>query len=295
MSKNVFAADLDELLHDVDVKSALKSLHLAVRIASHRGEGRDGVPWASGVLNEPSSDERQLAATIIRAAEKAYSLKIVDWDNTVVRDVAETLVGRALRVSVANSGRSPRGAQAFRQTCYARDFAVTRGLSRQWGDSLKVSDTFWSALEIPKPAVFIVHSRNDAAVHELAAVLRKMSTTPLLLHDSPNRGRSVVESLAASVALVSFAVVLFPADDVVEGKAGVLARARQNVIFELGYLVGRLGRERVCVLAEPGVELPSEYSGVIFYMKDTAGAWKRKLANELSLAGIDSDIDDGTT
>jgi predicted nucleotide-binding protein len=291
MSKKIFASDLDRLLHDVDVKSALKSLHLAVRITSHRGEGRDVVPWASGLLSEPSSDERQLAATIIRAAEKAYGTKIADWDATVVRDVAEALVARALSASVSHSGRSPRGAQAFRETCLARDFDVSRRLSLQPSDTSPARNRWWNSWEISKPAVFIVHSRNDAAVHELAAVLKTMSTTPFVLHDSPARGQSVVESLEAHVALASFAIVLFTVADMAEATTGPPSSARQNVIFELGYLVGRLGRERVCVLAEPGVELPSEYSGVIFYMKDTAGVWKRKLANELSLAGIDSEID----
>ena len=63
-------------------------------------------------------------------------------------------------------------------------------------------------------------------------------------------------------------------------------RARQNVIFELGFSVGRLGREHVCALYEDGVELPSDIHGVEYTALDTAGAWRGKVARELYEAGL---------
>jgi len=67
-------------------------------------------------------------------------------------------------------------------------------------------------------------------------------------------------------------------------------RARQNVIFELGYFIGRLGRNRVCALYSENVEIPSDYSGVLFIKFDEAGAWRLSLAKEIKAAGITVDM-----
>ena len=83
-----------------------------------------------------------------------------------------------------------------------------------------------------------------------------------------------------------FAVVLLTPDDMgcVAGSkidvAQLKPRARQNVILELGYFIGRLGRTRVCALHKGNVELPSDYQGVSTCRWTTVGAWKVKLAQE---------------
>jgi predicted nucleotide-binding protein len=64
------------------------------------------------------------------------------------------------------------------------------------------------------------------------------------------------------------------------GSTDLRARARQNVILELGYFLGRLGRTRVCALHRGGVELPSDFQGVVYIEFDSAGAWRAKLAQE---------------
>ena len=63
-------------------------------------------------------------------------------------------------------------------------------------------------------------------------------------------------------------------------------RARQNVIMELGYFMGRLSRLRVCALYKGGVELPSDYQGVLYTEMDSAGVWKSKLAQEFVQAKL---------
>ena len=82
-----------------------------------------------------------------------------------------------------------------------------------------------------------------------------------------------------SIIDVAFAIVLVTPDD--EGRLrgdGVLnARARQNVIWEWGYFVGRFGRGNVCALSSPGVELPSNLDGVVWIEMDAAGAWQLAL------------------
>ncbi len=93
---------------------------------------------------------------------------------------------------------------------------------------------------------------------------------------------------------MAFAIVLLTADD----RGGIAdsqydsqsLRARQNVIFELGYFIGKLGRNRVCALYSEGVEIPSDYSGVLFIKFDEAGAWRLAVAKEIKAAGIDIDM-----
>lgn len=67
-------------------------------------------------------------------------------------------------------------------------------------------------------------------------------------------------------------------------------RARQNVVFELGYFIGRLGRNRVCALYREGVEIPSDYSGVLYIKLDEAGGWRLALAKEMKAAELPVDM-----
>ena len=112
----------------------------------------------------------------------------------------------------------------------------------------------------------------------------------MILAEQASRGRTIIEKFEAHQ--VSFAVALLTPDD-----AGSLAiertdsrpRARQNVIFELGFFIGRLGRERVRALTKGEVEIPSDYSGVEYIPLDVGGGWKLHLVRELKAAGFDVD------
>lgn len=140
--------------------------------------------------------------------------------------------------------------------------------------------------------VFIVHGHDDAREHELARVLQDLtSTKPIILHEQPSGGRTILEKLEAFAASAGFAVALLTADDLgrPKGTEEDSARARQNVVFEAGYFAGRLGRDRVVLLHEADVELPSDLDGVLYVGLDAAGAWKMKLAHEMSNAGLTVD------
>jgi len=87
---------------------------------------------------------------------------------------------------------------------------------------------------------------------------------------------------------VVFAIILYTPCDIgraKEEKKG-RARARQNVVFEHGYLIGKLGRNRVCALVKDGVETPRDISGVIYKSMDFAGAWKTGILKEMKNIGI---------
>jgi predicted nucleotide-binding protein len=140
----------------------------------------------------------------------------------------------------------------------------------------------------PDGKVLVVHGRNHGVREQVARFLMKLELEPILLDEQAAQGRTLIEKLESQAGL-SFAVVILTGDDV-----GALAadqnalhrRARQNVIFELGFAVGRLKRERVCALYEEAVELPSDIHGVEYTPLDVAGAWRAKLARELHEAGF---------
>ncbi len=142
--------------------------------------------------------------------------------------------------------------------------------------------------------VFIVHGTNTGLRDSVARFLRDaLGQEPVILAEQPSRGATVIEKFEAN-SDVGFAVVIMSADD----RGGPASaprdkqrlRARQNVIFELGYFIGKLGRRHVLALYEEGVEIPSDYSGVVYIPLDQAGGWKRLLANELTDAGIPIDL-----
>jgi predicted nucleotide-binding protein len=90
---------------------------------------------------------------------------------------------------------------------------------------------------------------------------------------------------------VGFAVVLLTPDDVASSKSTPAQsdRARQNVIFELGYFAGKLGRGRACLLQKGSVEIPSDLHGVVYIELDEKGAWKNSLGAELKAASLEFD------
>lgn len=142
-------------------------------------------------------------------------------------------------------------------------------------------------------SIFIVHGHDHAALHSVARFIEHLGLTPTILHEQPNRGQTLIEKFQAN-SKVGFAVVLLTADDVGRsvkaGSSDEKPRARQNVILELGYFLGAIGRLRVCPLCVPGVEMPSDYFGVAYTPLDEGGAWKLTLARELKAAQFAVDL-----
>lgn len=139
--------------------------------------------------------------------------------------------------------------------------------------------------------VFIVHGHDEGPRESLARFLEKIDLDPIILHEQASRGMTIAEKLIAN-SDVNFAVVLLTPDD--HGKTASSSelnpRARQNVILELGYFMGYLGRDKVCALVKDDLELPSDYVGTIYIKWDTGGSWKLELARELKAAGCEVDL-----
>jgi predicted nucleotide-binding protein len=139
--------------------------------------------------------------------------------------------------------------------------------------------------------VFVVHGHDEGAREMTARFLEQLGLDPIILHDQPNQGRTIIEKFE-HYADVGFAVVLLTPDD--RGRSNsarvLTSRARQNVVMELGFFLGKLGRKRVCTLYVEGVELPSDYFGVAFLPLDRSGTWRLMLARELKAAGYEIDL-----
>lgn len=155
-----------------------------------------------------------------------------------------------------------------------------------------------SAIARPEPAatghrLFLVHGHDQAVLQEVARFLERLDQDVIILREQANKGRTIIEKFE-DYSDVGFAVILLTPDDR-GGPASATSeeqqsRARQNVILELGYFLGRLGRSRVCALYREGVEIPSDYSGVLYVKLDPEGGWRLQLAKELKAAGLPVDM-----
>jgi predicted nucleotide-binding protein len=139
--------------------------------------------------------------------------------------------------------------------------------------------------------VFIVHGRDEAAKQAVARYLERLDLGPIILHERATKGTTLIEKIEANSIGVGYVVVLLTPDDVGrlnEPGEELGPRARQNVIFELGWFLGKFGRDKVCALKKGKVDVPSDYP-VLYISMDDAGAWKHELAKELYAAGITFD------
>lgn len=147
--------------------------------------------------------------------------------------------------------------------------------------------------------VFIVHGHDGHAQEMVARFVEKLELDAVILHEQPSEGSTIIEKIEQN-SDVSFALVLLTPDDVgaaredvemiTQGASDLLKnRARQNVVLELGYFMGKLGRKKICALYA-GVELPSDIQGLVYISLDEAGAWRLALARELKAAGLEIDM-----
>lgn len=168
-----------------------------------------------------------------------------------------------------------------------------RVLNEDLADSSTESDTETALANVPTDLsrrVFIVHGHDDAARESVARFLEKIGFEAVILHEQASRNRTVIEKIEDN-SDVGFAVVLLTPDDVGRGmgEADLQPRARQNVLLELGYFIGHLGRDKVCALKRGDVEIPSDFLGIVWVPMNDGNGWKQSLGIELEAAGHEID------
>lgn len=202
-------------------------------------------------------------------------------------------------LDVGRFGSSPRDAgehywSAHRAKSLEKRIVILQSLIETLQTAAELTHTpMPESVESFGTSIFLVHGHSEGVLHAVARFLEKLNVRVIILREQANSGRTIIEKFV-EYSDVGFAVVLLTPDD--RGGPAEWSyerqrpRARQNVILELGFFLGKLGRNRVCALYQEGVEIPSDYQGVVFTQLDEGGAWRLALARELRAAGIEIDM-----
>lgn len=144
-------------------------------------------------------------------------------------------------------------------------------------------------MKYEKNKVFIVHGHDNETKQEVARFIESIGLEVIILHEKASRSMTIIEKIEYYSNEANFAIVLYTPCDKGRGaketKTPARDRARQNVVFEHGYLMAKIGRENVCALVKGEIETPSDISGVVYTPLDLSGGWKIELRKELIACG----------
>jgi predicted nucleotide-binding protein len=158
-------------------------------------------------------------------------------------------------------------------------------------ENMMIADTPQNQLTVDSKAVFIVHGHDTNVRNEVELFIRSIGYEPIILCKRADKGNTIIEKIEHEAKNVCFAIVIYTSCDLGKDKNAdkLQPRARQNVVFEHGFICAHLGRERVCALLEVGVEQPGDLQGVIYKPLDVAGIWRYQIADEMKAVGLDVD------
>ena len=145
----------------------------------------------------------------------------------------------------------------------------------------------------PKKKIFIVHGRDNESKQELSRYIESLGIDVIILHEQASSGMTIIEKIE-HYSNVGFGIVIYTPCDI-GSKVGDLNgkyRSRQNVVFEHGFFIAKLGRENVTAVVKGDVEKPNDISGVVYETLDDGGAWKFNLAKEMKASGCQIDMND---
>jgi predicted nucleotide-binding protein len=177
-----------------------------------------------------------------------------------------------------------------------RKTAVLKKL-RKKSDLLKVNITLVApekleSVEVDKSKVFIVHGHDEEIKTKAARFVEKLGFEAIILHEQASSSKSIIEKIER-YSDVGFAIILYtPCDLGSKNKENekLKTRARQNVVFEHGFFIGKIGRENVCALVKEDTETPNDISGVVYISIDEAGGWMLSVAKEMKESGFEIDM-----
>jgi predicted nucleotide-binding protein len=286
----------DQRVHTLDRDTARLILKLRVPLAVAEKLFEDTINKGLGY--------RQTRLLTNASVGQLYN-DLIDWNKHNIALIEQVFSNTSVRDEYSMVLEDwPDGINTFQQA--EREFAKRFGLRCRELQSIR-GRLYLYALQQPndthsvsdKPRqysnrVFIVHGHDEALKLDVELTLKQLGLEPIILHKQANQGKTIIEKFEAH-ADVGFAVVLLTPDDIggnagSSGVAELSPRARQNVVLELGYFVGKLGRERVVALRKGNTEIPSDLHGVVYENADEGGAWKHRLGKELKAAGYAVDL-----
>ena len=158
--------------------------------------------------------------------------------------------------------------------------------------SIDKTESKTKSQELSKEEVFIVHGHDEEAKAKTARFIQKLGFKPIILHEQASSGKTIIEKIE-SYSNVGFGIVLYTPCDVGSVKRASLElkkRARQNVVFEHGFLIGKIGRKNVCALVKGDIETPNDISGVVYITMDNGEGWEFQIAKEMKKSGYTVDM-----
>jgi predicted nucleotide-binding protein len=160
--------------------------------------------------------------------------------------------------------------------------------------SVPIKFSRYSSSECFDSKIIIVNGRDHAMKDMVAHAIEKLGLIPLILHDKVDRIKSIWD--LSNLSEGSYAIILLTPDEVnypIFREDEKVLRARQNVILEMGYFLGKLGRDRVAVIYKSveSFELPSDLMGVAYTKFDDEGKWWFNIAKALQASGYPIALD----
>ncbi|RVI63893.1 hypothetical protein CN187_23770 [Sinorhizobium meliloti] len=250
---------------------------------------------SNSVMNRWNSEAEPLEKAILQTLSDVFGNDTTDYNH--FSDAARLDNGPMIMGQTASLDQVRRYFTEGKERSLRLLRQAIRGLEERIEDAVLHAEESAASLSpknsTPTNKIFIVHGRDNEVKNEVARFLEKIGLHVIILHERPNLGRHLLTKFEQEAGDVGFAVVLITPDDEggLAGDENRRPRARQNVIFELGFFIGKLGSSRVVPLVKGNVETPSDFDGVGYVPLDQSGAWKGVLARELKAAQVPFDAE----
>ena len=235
------------------------------------------------------------AAELIRLNSDIYSPQLKAWKSKCIRFISNMFgndsiefqqfekIRFGLMVITSQTTKSEEIAAAAAGLEQAKEFLLDILADLDTKDRIENGEDV-------KNKVFIVHGHDSALKYQVSNLLRKVGIPPIILHEQINASDTIIEKLERYGAEAAAAVILFTPDDFgnVATEEEKRKRARQNVVFEAGFFMGLLGRNKtIIVVTDDNIELPGDLSGVVYSTGETA---ETAIAAELKRMGLPVDM-----
>lgn len=177
--------------------------------------------------------------------------------------------------------------EKFIRTC-KEGLLTTQGVFSSYLNEMEECASESPETKLNYSKIFVVHGHDGEMKQHVARIIEKQGIEAIILSEQANRGKTIIEKLEGN-SDVGGAVCLFTADDVgrENSEKDARLRARQNVVLEAGYFMGKLGRDHVVFLADDGIEMPSDLSGVVY---TSTNNWQLDLLKDLKAMGYSIDF-----
>lgn len=161
---------------------------------------------------------------------------------------------------------------------------IVRGMLENFLEEWRVEGVYMN-----RNKAFVVHGHDELLKQQVARLLEQQGIEAVILSEQANAGKTIIEKIEKH-SDVGAAILLFTPDDTGKANAEQEARprARQNVIFEAGFFMGKLGRNNTIMLVtDNSIELPSDLHGVVYTSENR---WQYALILELKEMGFNVDM-----